>query len=708
MGGFKPYERREITPEEEALGEEALANGSTYSINTNPKPEFGPDGKPVVPSLFVKKPNSPDAAKTPESPTYESPPPSPGGGTETSANDDSMQAALAGQGVINAITNPIPGGGKGPTDVVQSEGEDYLPIGGTEGAKSFDRAYVSGPRKLAEAFEASGKAQSDRAEALKSHYERQAADETQRMAVIQARQKEDNDQMMLRQRELDSATTKYSDDLANQGKFWENPGNVVSAIAFSLMPIFSNDPTIGVKLINQAIDRDMSNRRHLADMHLGELRSNVANYRKLAQDRQAGDLLAQSEAHRIAAMDVERIAQQFESPISRAKAQAIIQDQNIRMEQARQQAYSHYIYNAPRRMDPRIAKGFATGVDGAWSPFGQAPAGPVLKPGSQGYAVQGSIGGTPSTANETGKSLTVPEMAQAARISTNPNEAARAIVEGRIPGGWTPIQFMQASVARQASAETGLGPGDKAYEVAKKQIVDKAMASVSPAISEQLNKTTQQRDNIARLQRDMDIIGRSTKDPNAFMNMVTNPAEPQAFANWYNTTKQRLQSVDPANPAAKREREVFEAAQRFHQMSMMGVVEYYHAMAGANQSPGEEARLQQIIHSRSSWQEMNNFVNARSTALQSEYRTSLAHVHPIAQMVLSAQFGIGQSKPVNSVGIAPPLTASADQPEHPMTPRSKEKPAAPQALPPEESSNYGTRSHPITVEGGMTVIKRNR
>jgi hypothetical protein len=42
------------------------------------------------------------------------------------------------------------------------------------------------------------------------------------------------------------------------GKFWKNPYNVMNAIALGFMPLFTNDATSGIKLINEAVDRDIA------------------------------------------------------------------------------------------------------------------------------------------------------------------------------------------------------------------------------------------------------------------------------------------------------------------------------------------------------------------------------------------------------------------------------------------------------------------
>ncbi len=280
---------------------------------------------------------------------------------------------------------------RGPGDVVQGEGSNFLPTGGKS---DFDETYVAGPQRLAEAQKEVGRLSANKSEAIGQQYERSAQQATEAMAANKARRASEDQEIAARQQNLDKAVQHYSNDLADQGKFWTSPGNIISAIAFSLMPIFSNDPAIGAKLINQAIDRDMTNRKDLANMHLGELRSNLGTYRKLAEDHNVGDQIAQSEAHRLAALEIERISAQFESPIAKQKAQAMVEDQLMRAGQVRQTAFNHYNYNTVRRLDPRVASAFeAPGKAGntdAWKSF-------TIPSSSPGKQVGGTIAGTPST-----------------------------------------------------------------------------------------------------------------------------------------------------------------------------------------------------------------------------------------------------------------------------------------------------------------------
>ncbi len=704
----------EVDPEASALAEEALANAPSYGLNTEPSPKGWKPGDPTTSDIFVKK--TPDGqvvkpSSVPDDGVYTTgePEPTKGGGTFLTANDERLSGLIAGQTAEDKVFNAqLHGGARGPGDVVQDEGENYLPFGGVEGKQRFNRAYD--PSKLAKAFDDSSKAQGEKAEELKAHYEKQIADETQRMAVIKARRAEDSQQIEFQQKQLENKTRQYTDDLANQGKFWENPGNIISAISFSLMPIFSNDPAIGVKLINQAIDRDMNNRRNLADMHLGELRSNIGTYRKMAEDRQAGDMLAQAEAHRVAVLDVERISQKFASPIAKAQAEAIIQDQAMRYEQLRGQAFAR-IHNDPRRMDPRIRAGFAKGVEGAWSPYGTNPA-PTIPKGSPGSAVQGSYDGTATTASTTGKSLTPQQSA----ILSDPKQTVKAVLDGRVPQGEDVGDFLQKSIERQAKAMSGfrddVSTPEKAtlFEQKKAELREKAKKEMDPATSAMMVKNAQERNGTEQLQRDLDIIGRSEKDPNKFIGMIRNWA-PEKMVNWYNSIKLKAQN-EPGNPAVAREQAKFEAANRLHQLFMMGVVDYYHSKAGANQSPGEEGRLSQIIKSDAAYQEMVGFVHARSSQLNADEKAALSGLSPAALYLYMQKRGVGKiAGPLDTEGVAAPQPQPFGQvrpnvsmppaPEAPQVPRGAlpPPPEAPEvpvppvdfAVPPMQPGSFGIR-----------------
>ena len=590
----------------------------------------------------------------------------PGGGNSSEFNDEFGDETVNRAKTTEDIFRYLPQQGRGQGAVFQGEGENFLPIGGPEGKASFDRAYVSGPRKLAQAMEDSGEAQVARADAMSAHYGQEAQREKDAMAAMQARRQQDLQELQVRQQNLDATVQAYSNDLQDQGKFWRNPGNIVSAVAFSLMPIFSNDPAIGIKLINQAVDRDMANRQHEANMHLGELRSNLAGYHKLAGDRQAGDLLAQSEAHRIAAIEVERIAQSFESPIAKARAMAIVQDQNVRSEVARQQAYKRDVYNPVRAVQPGADAKWRgpgkAGVQGAWKEFDL--------PGKDwsGAAVNGVIAGTPSVASSGKPSPGGAYVEyQKSQLASKPSAVAEAALE--LPHGpqtkASLTDMFERMVAKRAAALTNINSPNYAKEY--NEHVDKLRTAADVGVAEIAKAAQPFRVGIAvttRMQRDMDIIENECKkagvNPNKFLGDLRNLTGAPLAAR-INDLRSRYSSPDGQHDQERLA--MLQASERFHSTLAGQVVDYYHDMAGAAQNAKELENLAVVISGHSSWEKIRTFVHNRSQDFSARLQGAITHSpDPISATLYMAQYGNGKSAATRlpSSGIAPPARKSPE------------------------------------------------
>ncbi len=509
-----------------------------------------------------------------------------GGGTFGESTDDSVEGAIQRQELHDYVLDLSPGG-KTPSQFVRPEGESYAGVGGEEGKSNFQKAFVEGPKNLESAIRDSEQAQKEKSSALGKFYDQESQRAAAGAAAMQVQRQADQIEYQTRQRNLDKATQFYTDDLADQGKFWTNPGNIVAAIAYSLLPIFGNDPTAGIKMINQVVNQDMANRQHAANATLGALTSNLAGYHKIVGDRQAGDLMAESEARRIAANEVERIAQKYESPISKAKAEAIIQDLRIKSETTKMEAYRVWgIHQDAKVMPKQLHDARGQGFEGAWRKYGSNmdALDPALRQAT-GAGVNGTIAGTPSVATNDGSK---PLSAQDAAIFSSPKLTLHATLGGRVPGGVGMADVFKRSVARQAAAETGWTPGmdEKAFDKAKIAIMDKAEKDIQ-GFSPQMAPIAQQKAGITLMQRDMDIIQRSEKDPDAFIGKLRSMS-PQGFAAWYENVKRQFGGA-PANSAQALEAQKADAAMRFRSLWADTQVDYYHSKAGANQAPGELA-----------------------------------------------------------------------------------------------------------------------
>ncbi len=517
------------------------------------------------------------------------------------------------------------GGARGPQDVVQEEGANYLPTGGKE---EFEQTYREGPKRLAAAQADVGRLSANRSEAMGEQYRQSAQQAQEAMAANKSRRADDDQQIAIRQQQLDQAVTHYSNGLADQGKFWSSPGNIVSAIAFSLMPIFSNDPTIGVKLINQAIDRDMSNRKDLANMHLGELRSNLGNYRKIAEDHNVGDQIAQSEAHRLTAMEIERISNTFDSPIVKAKAKAMIEDQLMRAGQTRQTAYNHFNYNTVRRLDPRVDKAFKApglaGNDDAWHSF-------TLPQGAGGNVV-GNVQGTQSVAKDTtgsapGGALSRMQPTQVVALASSPEQILKLADSGQL-GGKDLAVMARNSIVMRAKALAG-NPADPNYPTKFNKIVDDMRTKAETGVAAIAKAAQPQARGYAitqRLSGDMATIEAECKQagvtPEEFLGDLRKGFS-GATAAKINDLRIKLNnnSTDSASQALAMRR--LEASERFHQVLAQKVIEFRHTNFGGAQSESEIASAKQAIDTNSSWEKIKNFVRTEGEQYAAEHKAAL-------------------------------------------------------------------------------------
>ncbi len=588
--------------------------------------------------------------EVPGAPDPNAPPVSPGGGNFGESTDDAVDGATQRQALHDYVLDLSPGGQK--SQFIRPEGDSYTGVGGEQGKEWFNEAMVEGPKRLEAAIKQSEIAQGQKSKALGEYYDQESQRSAKAAAQMQYQRAQDQHELQTRQQNLDKATEFYTNDLADQNKFWTNPGNIISTIAYCLMPIVSNDPAIGVKLVNQAVDRDMANRQHAANATLGALTSNLAGYHKIVGDRQAGDLMAESEARRMAAQEVERIAQKFESPISKAKAEAIIQDLRMKSAVTRMEAYKAWgIHQDAKAMPQALHEARGKGFEGEWRKYGSDVGNldPALRQ-ANGASVNGTVAGTPSTATTDGSR---PLSARDAAAFTSPKLALQASLGGRVPGGVGMADVFKRSVARQAMAASGFAAnGDqKAFDKAKIEIVNQAEKDIQ-GFAPMMAPIAEQKAGVTMLQRDMDIIERSEKNPDEFIGRLRSMS-PQGFAAWYENMRRQF-GGDPSNKAQALEMEKANAAMRFRSLWADTQVDYYHSKAGANQAPGELANLKEVIHSGSSWGQVKAFTNITSIKLDRHAREILAGAsNPLAAMMYMTQTGIGTTR-LPSQGVPEP------------------------------------------------------
>lgn len=549
----------------------------------------------------------------------------PGGQPSSEFSDQENANQMAADQARQQVFTRIPRGPGGPGTEVMPEGLDYLKVG-PDGKSDFQKAFVEGPKNVGEALDEGERAETEKNKALQTHYANEQARQTSAAAQIEARRQEGDHMLQQKQEQLDQHLTAYTNNLADENRFWRNPGNIVSAIAFSLMPVFSRDPEIGIKYINQAIDRDMNDRKRLADMHMGELRSNLGEYRKLAGDQRVGDLLAESEAKRIAAMEIDRIGANFASPISQAKKEVLKQNFLMQSMQAKMQAYQAYhIYNDVKAVQPGVAAAYKApgkaGIEGAWSPFG-------------GGNVAGQINGTPTVAAP----VALPpgmDRAKATALASRPDVAVDMGAKGQLdPKSLEAIY--QAAVAQDVYSRTPGQPGTDAFAVKYNEKVREREAQAQKSVKDIAVAAQPFQDGMIlskRILGDMSMIENAARqrgeDPNKFLGDLRNTT---SYAARINDLRLRYGSAD--TPEAQVQKDALQASERFHRLLSADIMDYKHGLLGGAQSEQELEGFKQIVNYADSWQNLKNFAVTRNQQFAAKKANSLrSSEDPIAALL---------------------------------------------------------------------------
>ncbi len=601
----------------------------------------------------------PKAPKGSAAPTEEDLEPAlhPGGGTHLESLDQGNQGAAD---VAGSKQMMLGGGGmgQGPSAFYRKEGTSSTSVGGPNPVTA---AFETGPAALEDAYRQANKAHVDRTGALGKHYDQVAQDDAQRAAAFASRRAEEQASMELRQKRLEDATTYYSNDLADTGKFWQNPGNIIAAISYSLLPIFGGDPTAGVRLVQQAVAQDMATRQHAANATLGALQSNISGYHKIAGDRQQGDLLAQAEAHRMAAQEAERIGQKFESAQSKAQLEAIVQDQRIKQAKAWMDFHKSNLYVPAAKMEKGLFDARAQGVPGAYAPMGQGSDTPNPYSKVPGAASVGQIAGTPSVASDKKNSGFSSDVRPAtiAAIKVGGGKAAWAeALNGHIPGQGNLFNAADMELNAKAAA---LAKGNPAEFMAHKAaLMDKAEAAIKD-VAPVLDKVAGRNAALSMLQERMEIVRRmeaqAGRPPDRFMDDMHGYL-PDSWVQKWNDVSRRWAS-EPATRSAQQAALRNKMREQLRTDIASVYNNYVHEHSGGAVSDSERAKMNNVIRDGMSLGELEHFVQGQSVAANAEYRSRLDALSVAARFFYTAQHGLGV-QPLNSRGVAAPKKGPVD------------------------------------------------
>jgi hypothetical protein len=562
--------------------------------------------------------------------------------------------------------------------MVMPEGENWLPFGGLEGKEDFQDTFVNKPREIYDSIMTGAQAEADRATAAADWYKKRQGEQAQENAVLQQRRQERIAEEQAQMAKMEQATQRYADDLADRGQWWRQPGNIIAAFGAALMTLGSDDHAIGYKLINQQIQQDYSQRKALADTHLGQLQSNIAHFRQIAGDAALGDQLAQAENSRVAAMELERIGQQFQGPIAKAKAAAIAKNFLMDSQRIKAQVYAQMVYNKAHAENPAIARtvigtGKATGGAG-YTPFGGQPGqGPGGAPVAQG----GRGGGIPSAA---------PAVAATKQVATRGELSDQKIhdLDRRYPGLSDRLRTARTQTIQERLAESGLNPqlfqdgmtdnqleqaigsiyGQKGVVEYNKKMVQfrKDASEDNKVLSAAILPNAAKLGAMRSLGSDMDIIEQTAKalhtDPDTLLGTRTDqifgPSTIKALDEFWN-------AGGDAGKHAQQKKRLSDAISRFKQLKAGAINQYFRATSGSAVSKPEEDRLNLVIKNDARWASIRNFQTMGARDSQNELTTAKGAAKTAYSRALWDTVIGTESLPVSRVGIEAPGGASNPQ-----------------------------------------------
>ncbi len=510
-------------------------------------------------------------------------------------------------------------------------GAKWGDVGGGEGHDIFNEAFVERPQQMERALGEESRVTQEFGKAKEDYFKR-TSEQLQHDLAIQADNRAQHQQeLQAKQVEIDKAVTRYSNDLADRGQYWRNPGNILAALGAALIQWGSKESGVGIKIINQAVERDWNQRKQLADMHMGELRSNLANYRQLVGDKEMGDKLALSDAYRVAAMEMERIGAQFQGPLAKAQAEkntaALMQQAAI----LRMQVFKSMVLQSPELMDPRKA---ALLKSGGYSPFGTVGQGSTGQPGGS-YNGQGSgVGGV------SGSQGTAP---QSVKFSMDPKMAAA--MEKRAPGSTRALKAVYDNMMESLWIQHRGNP--KAFATARESLlkeVDQGVTEIAKASAGQAERLPGLRKLGLDLKNAEIVAKRLGMNIDSAMGAGEDSIFGSASTAKYRDMYNALIAKDPKN------RNKYESERAEHEASIQDLKQllagerntYVHAKSGTAVNAKEEERMREAVGG--GFRGATAFVNNESMSAEGAMKNALRNGNPLAQTLYKLQVGIGYQK----------------------------------------------------------------
>jgi hypothetical protein len=576
------------------------------------------------------------------------------------SNEEGNKGAIGQMAILDMVGSDPRGPGPRPQGpVLRKGGLNWAEYGGAEGKDDFQTATQAAPLRTMGGVQEGADVAEEEGQALAAHYAKLAEDARGRMAAVENRRADHEALLMQKQQELEENTAKYTKDLADTGKFWRNPGNIISSLAMAFMPWTGAAPGTGIKMIDAAIQQDYAQRKQLADTHLGELKSNIAGYRSIMKDSEAGDLLALKESYEVATLDAKRIAAQFQGKKAKAAAETVIgelmgKSSMLGMELRRR------IAKNPELMNKLIAEAYERS-EGWQSTAGGPPAAPgVPVPGVQAPAAPGAPGmpaspgvapvqsggswsqgqslgkgaqvsfGQPDAGPGPGRVMPGDQLMKGATVSQDqpvggPGHDSRfekrfgtdltKLLEDRSMGSTELAAAIQDHVWRAAEASVKNPADRRAVSEKVQEELNWTKRNGVPAIAAANKDTMQKVAGLAMFQQDIRNIEAAFGGDKGRINEFLG----------------RLRSIDPKNyhtvdalidRMGGKDDRAKAAMSRFAQAVAKNVNSYYRETSGGAVSNPEADRLLQVMSAKSTWDEIKNFQDSESRLAASQFHNN--------------------------------------------------------------------------------------
>ncbi len=578
------------------------------------------------------------------------------------------------------------------SDLVHQQVAPYLPnptqgVGGTlvpsyenyagPGKKTWKDAYETKPGEIERAVMEGAEAEGQMGQAKADWYRDRQQKEQEELAVLTRNRNERADMVEAQQKHLEAVTQKYSNDLSDRGGFWENPGRIMASFGVALMALGGADPNASLKVVNDAINADFMRRKSLADMHLGELRSNVGQYRALMGDKDLGDRMAYMESKRVAAMELERIGAQFQGPLAKAKAatavKSLLRDVDVESMKLR---LALGVHKEASFQDPRVAKELE--AQGKAMPPGEGPT-PYKgswKPGTfpTGTGNKDSFSGSGRAGSEGSASVPLIQMpSEVTRSAGALTPEQSKFLESRVPGSSQAIASTRMTVMRHLLAKAHADPytyqnGMTAAQVSAK-LLPKQRAAFNEANAAYQNELDQDNDKIG--QAVLPIAGRISAyrilgKHIGILEMTANQLSKQTgtevtpdmlletrykqffgAGNMKRMTEWLAAGDRPTEAHAVQARNLQAALNDFQQIMSGNISAWVQKTSGGTVSEGEKERNKQFVDATHSWDSLKGFQRFVSQGAQAEAKAAIGRARSNLTR-LSWQAYIGMEDPTVS------------------------------------------------------------